>query len=156
MRGRKPKPSYLRVLDGNRSHSHKPNLQEPKPLGNLLEPPEDIPPRQQQIWRDAIKLVPPGMLKRIDASIFRSWVGACDAYHRASLKAAEMDLVVKDSNGRTMQNPYLSIQNKQAILLRQCASELGFSPTSRPRIKSDAPLGDIDSPFAMLKNFDDG
>lgn len=154
MRGRKPKPSYLRVLDGRASHSHKHNAFEPQPIGDLLEPPEQLPARQQLIWREAISQVPPGMLKRIDMSVFRSWVAASDAFTRANLKSAEMDLVVKHE-GKTMQNPYLLIANKQSLIIRQCAAELGFSPTSRPRVKSDVP-SDSGNVFADLKEFDDG
>lgn len=153
MKGRKPKPSYLRVLDGNASHSRVPNLHEPQPTGDISEPPAHMDARLQAIWRDAVAHSPPGMLKLIDRSVFGAWVAAVSAFEQASEQVSKLGLLLKSKEGVPYQNPYLGIQNKQATLIRQFAAELGFSPTARPRVKVDKPTSG-ENPFAGLKSLD--
>lgn len=154
MRGRKPKPSYLRALDGGASHSRTPNPQEPQPDGDLAEPPAELSATQQAVWRYAIEHAPPGMLKKIDRSVFTVWVVAADTLEKARAEVARLGLLVKTKEGATIQNPYLAIQNKQAALIMKAASELGFSPTARPRVKVDKPK-QKSNPFGDLKGLDD-
>lgn len=154
MRGRKPKPTYLAVLDGGASHSRKPNPDEPMPDGDLAAPPADLPGRQLEIWRYAIEHAPPGMLKLIDRSVFACWVAAVDTFERARTHVDRYGLLIKSPSGAWMQNPYLSIQNKQGALIKQYAAELGFSPTARPRVKVPK-KGKAANPFADLRQLDD-
>jgi P27 family predicted phage terminase small subunit len=154
MRGRKPKPSYLAVLDGGASHSRKANPDEPIPDGDLDAPPEGLPPRQIAIWQYAIRHTPPGMLKLIDRSVFAAWVAAVDTFERARTNVDKYGLLVKTPSGAWIQNPYLPIQNKQGALIKQYAAELGFSPTARPRVKVSKKTK-ASNPFADLKELDD-
>jgi P27 family predicted phage terminase small subunit len=154
MRGRKPKPTYLAVLDGGASHSRKPNPDEPIPDGDLDAPPEDLPPRQIAIWQYAIKNAPPGMLKLIDRSVFAAWVAAVDTFERARTNVDKYGLLVKTPSGAWIQNPYLPIQNKQGALIKQYAAELGFSPTARPRVKVSKKTK-TSNPFVDLKELGD-
>jgi hypothetical protein len=61
-RGRKPKPSALKELEGNRGH--RPILPDmlkaldKKKKSNDLEPPAELPPRQEQIWKEFINCIP--------------------------------------------------------------------------------------------------
>lgn len=154
MRGRKPKPTYLAVLDGGASHSRTPNPDEPIPDGDLDAPPDGLPPRQIEIWQYAIRHAPPGMLKLIDRSVFAAWVAAVDTFEAARMHVAKYGLLIKSPSGAWMQNPYLSIQNKQGALIKQYAAELGFSPTARPRVKVPKNRK-ATNPFAGLKGLDD-
>lgn len=155
MRGRKPKPSYLVALDGGASHSRPPRDEEPEPTGNLSAPPTDLSATQQKIWRYAIDSTPPGMLKLIDLSVFKVWVIAEDTLERARAEVSRLGLIVRTKSGVAVQNPYLPIQNKQAAIVMKAASELGFSPTARPRVKvSKSPKGQKD-PFGKLRSLDD-
>lgn len=154
MRGRKPKPSFLRALDGGASHSHVPNPDEPKPDGDITDPPPELSATQQKIWRYAIANAPPGMLKLIDASVFKVWVVAEDTLERARAEVSRLGLLVKNKDGHTIPNPYLSIQNKQAAIVMKSAAELGFSPTARPRVKVSNPRKGQD-PFGKLRSLDD-
>lgn len=160
MRGRKLKPSYLRVLDGNAGHRAI-NKDEPQPEGDLAEPPGELDARQQAIWRDAIRQCPPGMLKKIDTSVFACWVAAVAVWETARSEVARLGPVVKmgaDADGKggvPVQNPYLSIQNKQAGLIKQFAAELGFSPTARPRVKVSKGNKQKSNTWEGLKSLDD-
>lgn len=154
MRGRKPKPSFLRAIDGRASHSHKPNPEEPKPDGDITDPPADLSATQQKIWRYAIENAPTGMLKLIDTSVFKVWVVAEDTLERARAEVSRLGLLVKTKDGNTVQNPYLAIQNKQAAIVMKAAAELGFSPTARPRVKVSK-SGKGSDPFGKLRSLDD-
>lgn len=151
MRGRKPKPTFLRVLDGNASHRPI-NGEEPKPAGDLLEPPDWMSESQKDSWRYAIRSAPTGLLKHLDRSVLSVWVVAEDLHRFAAMKVSGRPLVRAGENGAWMQNPYLPIQNKQAAIMLKAASEMGFTPSSRTRVRVERV--EADSTFADLKRFD--
>lgn len=156
MRGRKPKPSYLRVLDGN-AGKRATNPDEPQPVGELAEhaPPEWLSETQKEGWRYAMRHAPPGMLKRLDQSILTVWVVA-EAVHRdASKWVSDKGSMVMGKNGVPYQNPYLAIMNKQAAVMMKAAAELGFTPSSRSRVKVEPPKPGEGDPFADLKTLTD-
>lgn len=154
MRGRKPKPAYLRVLDGNAGHRPA-NSDAPKPVGELIEPPLELSPSQQRVWREAIRAAPPGMLKHLDHSVFRAWVIAVDTLEEVRKKVVLLGMVIKGPAGQAIVNPLLREQRGQANLVRQLASELGFSPTARQRVKIPKPDQGSGDPFGDLKSLDD-
>jgi P27 family predicted phage terminase small subunit len=143
MRGRKPKPTALRLLDGNAGHRPI-NRDEPIPLGDLGAAPDWFTPAQKQHWDIALSNAPIGMLKRLDASTLAVWSIAADLHQRACEAQAKLDastalpLLTKSPSGMAMQSPYLGIVNRQALIMLRAASELGFTPSSRSRVKTNA------------------
>lgn len=137
MRGRKPTPTVLKKLH----RSDEPiNPDEPKPIGDVTPDtaPEHFDADQRAAWAYALHHAPPGMLKMIDAGVLECWVVA-HCYHRQAVKLqAQMGtrgLVVRTPNTRQLvQSPFLPIINRQALIMSKLAAELGFSPTSRPRV----------------------
>lgn len=156
MKGRKPKPSYLRVLNGN-AGKRPVNADEPKPVGNLEDhpPPEWLNDAQKERWRYAMNAAPPGMLKRLDQSVLAVWVVAAQMHADASEKVSRLGSMLKSKEGVPYQNPYMAIMNKQAVLMMKAASELGFSPSSRSRVKVEPPPPGRGDPFADLKQITD-
>lgn len=152
MRGRKPKPTYLRVLDGNAGRRPL-NPDEPQPVGVLAEhePPPWLSDPQKDGWRYAMKHAPPGMLKRLDQSILTVWVVAEERHADAAQKVSSLGSLLKSKAGTPYQNPYLSIMNKQAQIMMKAAAELGFTPSSRSRVKVEPPKPGEGNPFADLK-----
>lgn len=132
MRGRKPKPTVLKLI----SASRKPMIpDEPQPLGNLATPPESLSERERAVWIRTIARAPVGLLRELDSDILQmyceTWVEREDA--RAKLK--EFGTVVKSpTQGVPIQSPYKSIENKCTEILKGLMSELGFNPTARSRI----------------------
>ena len=156
MRGRKPKPSYLRVLDGNASKRPINDL-EPQPEGDLEAhaPPEWLSDAQKEGWRYAMKHAPPGMLKRLDQSILVAFVVAQERHADAAQKVSQLGSLLKAKSGQPYQNPYMAIMNRQAQIMMKAAAELGFTPSSRSRVKVDPPKPSGGNPFADLKTLTD-
>lgn len=157
MRGRKPKPSYLRALDGGASHSAKPNPDEPIPPGELEHdaPPEWLSDEQKDGWRYAMKNAPPGLLRKLDRSVMVAWVCAEHTHRKAAEQVAKLGSLLKSAAGTPYQNPYLAIMNKQAVIMMRAAAELGFTPSSRSRVKVEKPRSGVGDPFAGLKELSD-
>lgn len=153
MRGRKPKPTYLRILDGNAGHRPL-NHDEPQPVGDLIDPPEWMTDSQKEGWRFAIAKAPPGLLRQLDQSILTIWVVAEDMHRQASEKIAKHGALIRvGPNGAWQQNPYMPIMNKQAQIMMKATAEMGFTPSSRSRVRLEKSR-DRSNPFADLKEFD--
>lgn len=152
MRGRKPKPTYLRVLDGNAGRRPT-NGDEPQPVGALEEcpPPEELSDEQKAVWRKAIANAPPGLLRKLDWGVFEQWVVHHANFLDASRRVAKSGQLIKKGEGWDW-NPYMSIMNKQSALALKCAAELGFTPSSRSRVKIDKQKPGKGSAFADLKD----
>lgn len=146
MRGRKPIPSHLKVLSGK---LEKIPEGEPMPIGNLSDAPEWMSDDQKSAWDYAIKNAPDGLLKRLDKSILATWVVAEDL-HRQAVQVVNRDGLIVPSpvKGEPMQNPWLSIANRQAMIMMKAASEMGFSPASRSRVSVKEESSDDENPFA--------
>lgn len=153
MRGRKPKPSFMRVLDGRASHSAKPNPDEPVPPGALeeLPPPDHMSDEQKAIWREAVKRAPPGLLRYLDTYTFEKWVTHQAIFRHAAKQVATLGSLLKSKAGTPYQNPYLSIMNRASKDCRAYEAELGFTPSSRSRVKAEKTGKVGPDPFAELK-----
>jgi len=141
-----PKPTALLKLRGsyNPTQHGRDRKFEPKPIGDLDEPPPDLTDSQEDIWRYCVKNMPAGVMKRIDRDILRLWVEASDRHNVARLMQAALDrdsklkLLIKTPDGFAP-SPYNDILDKTARTMIRLAQELGFSPAARPHIHSDAP-----------------
>lgn len=150
MRGRKPKPTVLKLIDGNNG-KNKINKNEPVAVGDLSEPPEWFSDDQKATWAYAIDHAPSGLLKKIDKSALMAWVIAEDLFRQAVLQVNKMNLIIKSPvKGDPMQNPYLPIVNKQAVNMLKAAAELGFTPSSRSRVTIDKSEDNDENPFAQF------
>jgi P27 family predicted phage terminase small subunit len=149
VKGRKPKPTYLKLLAGNPGKRPL-NEAEPKPKGDLAEAPEWMTDAQRAIWTEAISHAPRGLLKKLDDSVFTAWVVARDFHRQATMACAERGLMTK---GEGKQSPYLTVVNRQAVMMVKCASELGFTPVARSRVTLGEvlPDDDEDNPFAPYR-----
>lgn len=154
MRGRKPKPTWLKLIAGNPG-KRATNDNEPEPVGALIDPPEWMSEAQKQGWRYAIEHAPPGLLRRLDRSVFTVWVVAEDLHRDAALKVAQYGVLIKAPHtGVLMQSPYVAVLNKQASIMLKAAAELGFSPSSRSRVQVAKPSESANR-FADLRDATD-
>ena len=152
MRGRKPKPTELKIVQGTLTHGDKvKRLREPKITKNLQETPDWLTPSQKASWEYAIENAPAGLLKKLDRSVLTAWVVAEDNHKFASQQLQTFGMVFTSPNGHEIQSPYIGILNTQAQMMMKCASEMGFTPTSRSRIVL-AEEAIEDDPWAKLAN----
>jgi P27 family predicted phage terminase small subunit len=156
--GRKPKPTWLRVIEGKAGHRPL-NTDEPQPSGDLSEAPDWMSESQQASWRYAIAHAPAGLLKLLDRSVLTTYIIAEDLHREAAKKIAQFGVVIKTRTGVPMQSPYMAVLNRQAEIMMRAAAEMGFTPSSRSRVKvQDAAAGvkrqELNR-FAQLKEDDD-
>lgn len=135
--GRKPVPAALRELHGN--PRQKPIPDEPEGVGDIWSPPSYMDEAQREQWDYAVAHAPPGLLTGTDREILAAWVNACVEYARAVVQVRSMGQVVKTKDGNAIQNPFLGIMNRQALLMAKFGAELGFSPAARASLGSRAP-----------------
>ncbi len=103
-----------------------------------------------------MKSAPPGMLKDLDMSVFEAWVSARDSFITAKAWVDKLGLVIKNADGSgTRDNPFMYVMNRQRKDMVVFASELGFTPSSRSRVKIDPKNTRKGSPFANLKSLTD-
>ena len=142
MRGRKPVPTTLRKLHGNPRKVALPKF-ESKPDGDLSDAPDWLTDDLKVGWAYALQNAPPGMLKRIDQGILVAWVVAENLHRQAAEAQGKVGLLVRiktratlnqDDPGVPAASPYINIINQQAKIMLKAASELGFTPVSRPRV----------------------
>lgn len=136
MPGPPKKPTALKLIECNRGKRPL-NKREPKPRGNLYDPPEWLTDQQRVGWKYAIETAPLGLLKRVDRSTLVVWVIAEDLHRQAVEKINGGAMLIKTPNGMPIQSPYISIINKQASVMIRAASEMGFTPASRSRVEID-------------------
>jgi P27 family predicted phage terminase small subunit len=129
-RGPKNIPTVLKVLHGNPCKRPMP-VNEPEGVGDLWGPPNFMDAEQREQWFYALDRAPPGLLAGTDRDIFGAWVCACVEYQKAVIEVRNLGQVVKTRDGNAIQNPYMSIMNRQAVLMNRLGAELGFSPAAR-------------------------
>ena len=138
MRGRKPKPTHLHVIEGTLDVSkHRSRKKEPAPAGSLVDPPEWFTARQREVWDYAIANAPAGLLRKLDLSVLAVWAVASSLHRDAVERIAKLGedglLYKTPANGTLIINPLIGIVNRQAAVMLKAAAELGFSPASRAR-----------------------
>jgi P27 family predicted phage terminase small subunit len=152
MRGRKPKPTHLRVVGGNAGRRPL-NQHEPSPNRGLPTAPRELTEDARLEWRRVSRrLHEIGLLTVIDRAalaaycqVYGRWIAA----ERALAAMAERDpvtqgLLIKTSNGNAIQNPLVGIANKAMADMVRYATEFGLTPSARSRVKAEPPVKNVD------------
>ena len=133
-RGRKPKPTAMKELEGNPG-KHPLNTSEPKPNKKAPACPKWLEPEAKKEWRRLAKQMEAiGILTEVDMAAF---AGYCQAYAR--WKEAEEFItqhgdMVRTPNGYLQQVPQVSIaQTNLKIMLKFC-EQFGLTPSARSRM----------------------
>jgi P27 family predicted phage terminase small subunit len=155
MRGRKPKPTAQRELEGNPGHRA---LNADEPQLPRVDASLDTPPPELDGHADAIaewtRLAP--MLRKarhITQADRGALIALCLEWSRyldATRQVAKLGLVVKAPSGYPMTNPFLSIATRALAGCNKLWPELGLTPSSRSRVHTSdtVPLaGDAFSEF---------
>jgi P27 family predicted phage terminase small subunit len=139
MRGRRPKPTRLKLLTGNPGKRAL-NMDEPQPEPAIPDCPPELGDVAKREWD---RLVGELATLRIVTNLDRAALAAyCNAYAlwADSIGAIQKyGTMVKSPNGYPVQSPYIAIANRQAEIMLRIAAELGFTPASRSRIATPSP-----------------
>lgn len=136
MAGRKPKPTALKVLEGNPGKRAL-NKREPQPRGSLKSAPGWMTRDQKDVWDRCIRHCPPGLLKNIDESVLTMFVCAYVLHQRAVEEMSGEELVIWTPGGLAKPNPLIAVQRTQSQIMARAAAEMGFTPSSRSRVTLD-------------------
>lgn len=138
MRGRRPKPTRLKLLMGN--PGKRPiNMDEPKPEPMVPDCPPELGSVAQKEWhRLAAELGKLRILTQLDRAALAAYCGAYALWAEATENIQKYGTMVKSPTGYPIQSPYVSIANRQAEIMMRIASEFGFTPASRSRISAPA------------------
>lgn len=156
MRGRKPKPTFLHLVDGT-DKARRPQLkaraeQEVQPERGVRGPPAGFNADQQAVWARLQEDIPPGMLARTDfdclvgyAVLVAARDNALELFNRSG---ASVLVRAADERQRFASNPALREFRRLTEQLRLLQGELGFTPAARSRVtrvgdEADDPLADF-------------
>ena len=135
MPGPKPKPTALKLLEGNPGHQKLPK-NEPKPRPLLPDAPDFLNKEARSVWDSLLpELDYMGTLTAVDASAF---AGYCSAYEEAQRLTRYLDengLVFHAPSGYEQQRPEVAIRNKAWDRVAKFGAELGIGAASRSRIE---------------------
>lgn len=141
MLGRKPKPTAMKILQGNPGKRAL-NGREPPTSAGVPRCPEHLTPEARAEWRRiAPVLSHMRVLRTGDRAALAAYCQHWARWVEAERKIAEMGgaLVIKTPSGCLIQNPYVGIANTAMDAMRKFLSEFGLTPSSRSRIVVDAP-----------------
>ena len=149
-RGRKPKPTELKLLEGNPG-KRPVNEKEPKPKKQAPRCPSWLEPEAKKEWKRMSKTLESiGVLTQVDGAAF---AGYCQAYAR--WKEAEEFLtkhgtIFKTPSGYIQQVPQVSIAQTYLKVMKDFCSEFGLTPAARTRIQIDTEAGETGDPMDDL------
>jgi P27 family predicted phage terminase small subunit len=141
-RGRKPKPTALRLIEGN--PGKRPiNREEPKPPADVKppKPPSYLGKLGKKEWKRVAKeLTALRMLTALDHTSLAVYCSEYERWREALefLREKGSNYIVRDKDGQVKyvaQFPQVSIASNLEKQMRAWASEFGFSPAARTRLK---------------------
>jgi len=133
-RGRKPKPTAVRLIDGNPGKRGF-NPDEPVPPEGMPTCPSHLSDAAVFEWdRLARVLFDMGVLTMIDRAAFAAYCQVYGRWVEAEERLQLTPLLLKAPSGYVQQSPWLSVANKQLELMARYLAEFGLTPASRSRI----------------------
>jgi P27 family predicted phage terminase small subunit len=138
MRGRKPKPVELKIIEGNPGKRPL-NLDAPAPKQAVPACPSFLSPEGKKEWRRVSKeLLSVGLLTIVDRAAL---AGYCQAYSRwkeaeEAIQEHGLTYEYTNKNGSTnvVARPEVSIARECLMLIKAFCAEFGLTPSSRSRL----------------------
>lgn len=158
MRGRKPKPTSIKVLAGNPGHRPV-NTAEPRfhVPGRTPRPPAFLSDSAAEIWRDLGKLLrEAGLFTVVDRYALAMFCAVAARWMQAEREIERLGVVLIAESGNLYQNPWLHIANKAWGQMRQMLSEFGLTPAERSRLKVTVAEDEPSLAEMLFQMVDDG
>lgn len=143
--GRKPKPTALRVLQGNPG-KRAINRDEPKPDAVIPKVPDHVIGEGRKEWfRISKQLHALGLLTEVDRAALAAYCVAYGRWAEAEQNIQKYGVVlISGENSWPVQSPYLSIANRAMEQMVKMLGEFGMSPSSRARVTPTKPAEAVD------------
>lgn len=141
MRGRRPKPTALKLIEGNPGKRPY-NPREPKPRASAPTCPAHLSPTAKAEWRRLIRQLDAlQMITQLDRAALAAYCQAYGRWVEAERKLKETPVLLKTPAGYVQPSPWLAIANKQLELMAKFMAELGLTPSARSRLAIHMPTG---------------
>ena len=141
-RGPAPKPTRLRIIEGNPSKRPL-NRNEPKPEPSRPSCPRWLNVEAKKEWA---RIVPElsllGLLTNVDRLTLAGYCQAYARWRQAEEAIEKYGMIGKTEGGYVQQLPYVSIAQKSLQLMKNLAAEFGLTPSARTRISVEKPTSD--------------
>ena len=148
--GRKPKPTALKILEGNPGKRQL-NNSEPTPAKKAPKCPSWLDAEAKKEWRRLTKQLDDlGLLTTVDMAAF---AGYCQAYARwkeAEEFISKHGTIVKTPSGYWQQVPQVSIAQTYLKIMNKLCEQFGLTPSARSRIVSDVGRQDPTDPMELI------
>jgi P27 family predicted phage terminase small subunit len=151
-RGPKPKPTALRVFEGDPGRLLGKRSGEPAPaIGSAVPaPPDWLGEVGQAVWREeAPKIHALRLLTEVDCRLFALYCEAWEDFAAARALIAKEGLIAVSDKGAEYQHPAVGVKNKAIQRIKQIGAEFGIGPASRVGMK----LGSSTSAADALTEF---
>jgi P27 family predicted phage terminase small subunit len=151
MRGRKPKPTNIKKLEGCRADRINKNEPQPK-LGKVSCPGWLMPEAKKEWERIAGDLEVMGLLTQVDQAAFAGYCQSWAKYLEAEKLLDKEGTVIVSAKGNVNANPAIWISSSSLKQMLKFAVEFGLTPSSRGRISvaSKGPGDPMDSMDELL------
>lgn len=146
-RGRRPKPTAIKVLEGN--PGKRPiNKNEPKPDKKAPKCPVWLEAEAKKEWRRMSKTLEAiGVLTQVDASAFAGYCQAFARWKEAEEFLSKHGTIFKTPSGYIQQVPQVSIAQTYLKIMKDFCSEFGLTPAARSRISVSTIEGSFEDPM---------
>ena len=140
MPGPKPKPTALKILQGNPGHQ-KLKAHEPKPRPILPDPPPYLSETARKRWNELVpELDYSGVLTRIDGDVLAGYCMAyADIVTLTKLIARRGRVYTVGTNGAVSARPEVAMLNRAKDDIRKFGAELGIGAASRTKVEVRKP-----------------
>lgn len=139
MRGRKPKPTEMKKLEGNPGKRGL-NKKEPKPAAGAPVAPNHLTGAARTEWkRLTVELGEMKLLSKVDRAELSLCCSAWAMYVKACNKIVKEGEVITSDKGGLYQNPWVAIRNRSMEQVHKFYAEFGLTPSSRSRVHVDTP-----------------
>jgi P27 family predicted phage terminase small subunit len=152
MKGRKPKPSVIKQMEGNRSKIARADMAHDLDAPGKPRLPDHLTAAERQIWLDVVAALPPSLLRLADESILERFAVSYARWRDIQRIIVKSGLLVQSPQG-PIRNPLLVVQKEAARDMHLAGEVMGLSPVARARLASKDNDGDED-PMALLLGMD--
>ena len=151
-RGRKPKPTALKRLQGNPGRRPLPeNEPEPQALKSMPRAPSYLDVEGRKFWKEiGAELLEVGLITELDLSAFAACCVAYSRWRQAQKDLNGADLIYTTDTGFKRPNPVISIERNYFDEMLKMLCQFGLTPSSRVGLKVE-PKKEEDALDKLLK-----